>query len=245
MPCIIVFHDDEKIMEYEVSPNKRLRIGRKSENEIVLPDSAVSSVHAEIDYDRGSFYITDFQSRNGTFVNRELVISRPLAHDDIVSIGSHHLQFIYREDEEKPASFRRTPHDVTMHIDTPHHRSRLARSVAELGEPEGRMRVRAMLTFLRKNSRPVFLDKPLVTIGSDPGADIVVKGWFVAKQAAEIKKKNEDYVLIPRGGRPPLVNSKPVRSEIVLREFDLIQVGSTAMQFLYQRSATDGASTDP
>ncbi|MFO8111693.1 MAG: FHA domain-containing protein [Desulfosalsimonadaceae bacterium] len=244
MPYIIVFRSDEKIMEYKVSENNRLRIGRSTENDIVLPDSAVSSVHAEIDYDGGNFYITDFQSRNGTFVNRELVISRPLAHDDFVSIGSHSLKFIYKEDEERPASFRRTPHDVTMHIDTPHHRSRLARSVAELGESGRRVRVRAMLTFLKKNSRPVFLDKPVVTIGSDPGADIVVKGWFAAKQIAEIKKKNEDYVLTPLGGRPPLVNSKTVRSETVLREFDLIQVGSTAMQFLYQRGVTDGASKD-
>ncbi len=235
MPYIIVFRADEKIMEHKVEEEKQLRIGRSSENDIVIPDSAVSSVHAEIEYDGGNYYITDFQSRNGTFVNRELVISRRLAHDDVISIGSHNLRFIYKAGEKRPSSSRSTVHEATMHIDTPHHRSRLARSVAALTDREKRTGIKAMITFLNTNSKPVFLEKPVVTIGKAPDCDIVVKGWLVGKHAAEIIQNNNGYRLRFIGGRAPLVNSKPVRSEVLLEEFDMIRVGSTVLQFLYQR----------
>ena len=242
MPYIIVFRSDEKIMEYQARESAPLRIGRSQENDIVIADSAVSSQHAEIEYDNGTFYITDFQSRNGTFVNRELVISRPLAHDDIISIGSYHLKFIYKKDEKTPPSSRSTSkQDATMHIDTPRHRSRLARSVAELAERESRTSIRGMISFLKGDAKPLFLDKPIVTIGKDPDADIVAKGWFVAKNAAEIRKKDDGYYLAPTGSKPPLVNAAPVRSEVLLREFDMIQVGSTAMQLLYHRGGRLGS----
>ncbi len=243
MPYIIVFRNNEKIMKYRVHENKQLRIGRSPENDINVVDSAVSAVHAEIDYDGGFFYITDFQSRNGTFVNRELVISRRLAQDDVISIGNHNLKFIYKEDEKQPSDQHVVEQGATMHIDTPYHRSRIARSVADFAEREKQKNVMGVLNMLKADCQPLFLDKPVVTIGKDPDSDIVLKGWFAAGNAAEVKKKQDGYYLNPVSGKPPLVNSQPIRTEVLLREFDMIQIGSTTMQFQYHRSRNTEATT--
>jgi pSer/pThr/pTyr-binding forkhead associated (FHA) protein len=238
MPNIIVFRDEEMIMKYKIHENKQLRIGRSQENDIVISDASVSSVHAEIERDGDSFYITDFQSRNGTFVNKELVISRRLAHGDVISIGTHKLKFIYRGGEKRPVPVDSESQEATMHIDTPHHRSRLARSVAEFAEREKSSNVVGTIIIFKGNGKSVMLDKPVVTIGKSRESDIIVKGWFVANNAAEIKKKKDGYYLNPLGGKSLLVNSLPVRSEVLLAEFDMIHVGSTAMQFQFHRGAS-------
>lgn len=244
MPYIIVFRNDEAVMERELQEDSPLRIGRSSENDIVLPDASTSSLHAEIEYEGGFFYITDFQSRNGTFVNRELVISRRLMHDDLILIGSYNLKFIYKADEKRPAPARNAGQEATMHIDTPHHRSRLARSVGEMADRQEQPGFTGIISRFKDGLEPIFLDKPVVTIGKDPGSDITVKGWFAAKNAAEIEKKNDGYYLRPTGGRSPLVNDQPVHSEVLLKEFDMIQIGSTVMQFQYHRGRLDGSTRE-
>ncbi len=235
MPYLIVFRNDEKIMEHKVVPHKQLRIGRGRDNDIVLSDSAVSGLHAEIECDDGFYYVTDYQSKNGTFVNRELVISRRLAHDDVISMGSHNLKFIFAEGEQVPTLSDTSHQGATMHIDTPHHRSRLARSVAKIAERGSRSGTLGMINLLKADSKPVLLDKPVSTIGRDTGCDIQVKGWFTAGIAAEIHKKSGGYYLHSVSGKPPLVNSKPVNKAVLLNEFDMIQVGSTSMQFEFQK----------
>ena len=235
MPYLIVFRNDEKIMEYKVIPQKQLRIGRGRDNDIVLSDSAVSGLHAEIDHDDGFYYITDYQSKNGTFVNRELVISRRLAHDDVISMGSHNLKFIFAEGEQAESFSETFRHGATMHIDTPHHRSRLARSVAKIAEQGDRSGALGMINLLRADTKPVVLKKPVSTIGRDAGCDIQVKGWFTAGIAAEIHKQGDRYYLQPVSGKPPLVNSKPVNTKVLLSEFDMIQVGATSMQFEFRK----------
>ena len=241
MPYIVVFRNNEKTHEYEISQIKKMRIGRGGANDIIVPDAAVSGVHAEIESDGNFFYITDFQSRNGTFVNRELVISRRLNHNDVIMIGNHNLKFIYKKNEKMPSPKTTLAEGSTMHIDTPHHRSRIARSVAEFAGQDSRNNWQGMLNLLRSDCKPLYLDKPVVTIGKDPGCDIVVKGWFVAGNAAEIKMKEDGYYLVPVSGRSPFVNTRSIRSEVRLREFDMIQVGSTTMQFQYHRKE----STEP
>jgi len=53
---------------------ERLAIGRSGSNTIVINDSSISRVHAELHPNReGGFSVTDMQSLNGTFVNRERV----------------------------------------------------------------------------------------------------------------------------------------------------------------------------
>ncbi|NOY68508.1 MAG: FHA domain-containing protein [Deltaproteobacteria bacterium] len=213
------------------------------ENDIAIEDTAVSGVHAEIEPEgEAVFYLTDFNSRNGTFVNRELVISRKLRHDDMISIGQHSLVFTYDEGECPVDECEEEISQSTMQIDTPDHRARLARSVAEIAErkkidvkPEKKQV--AALTFLSETRDPIVLTKDVLTMGKNPDCDIVAKGWMMGGIAAEIiKKEGSFYLRAAEGKVRPKVNYRTVSSEILLSEFDVIDIGSISFQFHFQAS---------
>lgn len=69
-----------------------LKIGRNSENQVILNDPSISRFHAEIRPQNGSFYIVDVGSKNGTIVNGERVTERKLAHGDRIQLGSNPAQ---------------------------------------------------------------------------------------------------------------------------------------------------------
>ena len=74
-------------------PVKALRIGRVSDNDLVLPDLDVSRHHAELRKSpAGAYEIVDLGSHNGTFVNGRQVSSAVLSESDIVSIGRSTLR---------------------------------------------------------------------------------------------------------------------------------------------------------
>lgn len=234
MPYLVLKSADRKEKSYRLPASRRIRIGRAQSNDVTLDDAAVSSVHAEIEPEGKHFYLTDFNSRNGTFVNRELVISRRLAHGDVISMGNHTLLFVYGKDEQQPAAFEEGAHQATMQIDTEDHRARLARGVAEIAEQETEKSRQGLLSFLSEQRPPLRLEKPSMTIGKDPGADIRVRGWRLGRTEATIEKTPAGYELCPASARSRVkLNYQPLRSRRPLREFDVIEAGATMLQFHY------------
>ena len=57
----------------EIKVHSKLTIGRAKENNFVIEDSMVSRYHLEIQQIRGSYFIKDKGSSNGTFLNGRLV----------------------------------------------------------------------------------------------------------------------------------------------------------------------------
>src|SRR6056297_3552823 len=102
MPYLVLKSGQQKLKTFRLEPSRKIRIGRSKNNDITVDDSSVSSIHAELEQEGSHFYLTDFNSRNGTFVNKELVISRRLSHGDVISIGNHTLVFAYAKDEQRP-----------------------------------------------------------------------------------------------------------------------------------------------
>ncbi|MFP4159759.1 MAG: FHA domain-containing protein [Desulfobacterales bacterium] len=234
MPYIILKHEGKKIKTYRLKPSGKVRIGRAENNEIAIPDTAVSTLHAEIEPEDEHFYLTDFNSRNGTFVNKELVISRRLAHGDAISVGNHSLIFAYGKDEKKPASHEGQGHQATMQLDTEEHRARLARSVAGFAEQEEKEADPPLLSFLSGSSEPMRLEGRETFIGKDAGSDIRVRGWLVDKTEAKIEKRTDGYYLCPVSKKPRIkLNYHPVKFDVMLREFDVIEVGDAMIQFHY------------
>src|SRR6202167_561776 len=97
-----IFRQPSAIMRL---PSRVLRIGRATDNEIVVSDLSVSRYHAELRREsRGGYEIADLSSHNGTYVNGQRVPSAPVTEADIISIG--------------PATFHVVGQELVEFIDT-------------------------------------------------------------------------------------------------------------------------------
>ncbi|MEU9981826.1 FHA domain-containing protein [Streptomyces sp. NPDC050856] len=69
-------------------PARTVRIGRGSDNDLVVDDLVVSRRHAELRAEPdGTYWIHDLGSHNGTFLNGRPVTLERVAPDDIIGIG--------------------------------------------------------------------------------------------------------------------------------------------------------------
>ena len=89
MPAITLNNKNKSIGQYQLKKGTSLTIGRRDDNDMVIDDPAVSGHHAKIDSLGDRFVLIDLKSKNGTFVNEQLIDSHWLNNDDVVTIGGH------------------------------------------------------------------------------------------------------------------------------------------------------------
>jgi pSer/pThr/pTyr-binding forkhead associated (FHA) protein len=243
MPYLIVRSQKRVVSTVRLEKGKNLSIGRLNSNDIVISDPSVSGQHAELESEGDYFFLTDRQSRNGSFVNKQLVLSRRLKHKDIVTIGNHNLIFAYKKGESRPPEGEDFPPRKTVALDTEQHRLKLARSVSAMVTREVTRQKVPVLTFLSDPKADLIMSKPVLKIGRDKACDIQVKGLFMGKIAAVIEHREQGFFIShAQGFVKPKVNFKPVRKDLQLREFDVITIGRLKLQFNFRFEKT-GEST--
>ena len=99
MPNLTLKFKDTKLEEYQLQTGHSLTIGRRQNNDVIIENLAVSGHHAKIDSVADGFVLVDLKSKNGSFVNEQLISSHWLTNGDIINIGKHSLVFSYSEDE--------------------------------------------------------------------------------------------------------------------------------------------------
>jgi len=77
-------------------------IGRHEDCDLILADTMISKVHAEIVEEDGKFSVRDKGSSNGTFLNGAMVADARLASGDRIRIGKTEIVFLSGETEERP-----------------------------------------------------------------------------------------------------------------------------------------------
>ena len=90
-PCLILLSGDEPVKTLPVE--RRVRIGRQSDNDLVIADPGVSRHHAEVVNNNGTCTLHDLGSTNGTYVNGSLVSEHALRDGDRISLGSTVVEF--------------------------------------------------------------------------------------------------------------------------------------------------------
>lgn len=85
-----------KIKEH-YSIEDHLSLGRNSDNDIFIKDPFISKNHFQIVEDEGEFYLEDFDSANGTYLNEDRIedVVR-LQNGDIIKVGNIELLFVNR-----------------------------------------------------------------------------------------------------------------------------------------------------
>ena len=232
MPMLTLKFKKNTIADYPLQKGKSVTIGRRTDNDIVVENLAVSGHHAKIDSIGDGFVLIDLQSKNGCFVNEQLVTSHWLKNGDVVNIGKHTLVFSYNDNEIRPEEAD-GPVDQTIVMDADLFRNIVSEppsvkppAAAEKSPPVG------VLSYLSGGDGEVILTKKLTKIGKDPSADIVVSGLGVGQTAATLSMRPNGFHLSHVSGLfKAKVNGEAVKDTVQLKEFDIIDLGSTKLQF--------------
>lgn len=237
MPTVTLKFKDNVLGDYKLQKGQSLTIGRKESNDISIENLAVSGHHAKIDQVGEGYLLTDLQSKNGSFVNKQLVQSHWLKHGDVIVIGKHTLLFTYGEGETRPE--QEANMDQTMVMDTDKYREMLGQATAGAAEggapqPAPAQKV-GVLSYLAGGEGEIELTKKLVKIGKNASNDIVVGGLMMGQTAATISQRPNGYSLSFVEGRTrPKVNGETVKESVMLQEFDNIEIGSVKLQFFFK-----------
>ena len=234
MPNLILKFKDTKINDFLLDQGRNITIGRREGNDIVIENLAVSGMHAKIDAIDKGYLLTDLKSKNGTFVNGQLIATHWLGHGDTVSIGKHTLVFSYAEGEERPDTSAGGM-DKTMVMDTDKYRDMLSNSSGNVAGSIRKKESMGVLSFLAGGEGELEITKKLIKIGKDASCEIIVKGFMIGKTAATVSKRPKGYYLSYVGGMAkPKVNDVAVKESVLLNEFDIIELGGVKMQFIYK-----------
>ncbi len=210
-------------------------IGRFNDNHIVIENLAVSGHHARIESVGEGYLLTDLKSKNGTLVNGEPISTRWLNHGDTIGIVKHILVFAYTEDEldlGSEAGFA----DMNIIKDAEAFGQKFADNAGQKIVSETDGNVKGLLVFLHGGQGEIELDKPLTRVGKSTSSDIVIKGLLVGKTAFVIYRKKDGYYLSYVSGiAKPRVNRQIVKDTLLLNDFDTIDIGSAAFQFLKKK----------
>ena len=95
-PMLIVIRGSLQGKKYSLKGGTKFLIGRDKTVEIQIEDGNISRQHAQVFRTNDTFFIEDLGSRNGTFVNDELIGSnrKALEKEDMIKVGSTILKYL-------------------------------------------------------------------------------------------------------------------------------------------------------
>ena len=270
MPTLTLKFKNKSLREYQLQKGASLTIGRRKTNDVIIEDPAVSGHHAKIDSLGDRFILIDLQSKNGSFVNEQLIHSHWLKHEDVITIGGHALVYNYPEKEQmghpdadefdetlamnttqrRRMMIKSNPTksiNVVRFWDKSQNRGVIRENVPPVPKPRReskKSQVFGVLNYLAGGSGQIKLTRKITTAGKDPTSDIVVKGLLMNPTAITISKRPDGFYLKHIGGLPkPKINDNPVKKATLLKDLDIIEIGSTRLQFSIDDPAGQGAQS--
>lgn len=244
MPYLTLFYGKKIIGQYSIDFGCPISIGRKESNSIVINNLAVSGTHARIEYNNDGVFVTDMESKNGTFINGKPALRSLIREGDEIVIGKHKLLFSEAENKALETSETSVPTisasdqglDETMVLDTNKHRDMISNVLT------GGVRKKnptPILLIQSGGSGKVALKNKFTRIGKDPTNDIVIGGFFVGDRASTVTKQPDGYYVSHVNGlAKTTVNGKKVRQALKLRHGDVIGIGKLKMRFLSRAKAS-------
>jgi len=98
MPALIGVSNDVIGQQFILRKSKT-EIGRRPNSDIVLSESSVSSMHAQIIADGDGWKVLNLLSSNGTFVNGKKVVQQPIVEGDMIGFAGSEFVFSLVEDD--------------------------------------------------------------------------------------------------------------------------------------------------
>jgi pSer/pThr/pTyr-binding forkhead associated (FHA) protein len=227
MPKLVLSLDGVVLREVNLSKD-RTTIGRRSHNDLVIDNLAVSGEHAVVFRAGDDIYLEDLGSTNGTTVNGQPIKKHLLQSGDFIEIGKYRLKFLAdgstasegEVDFDTSQPLRREfygPGPATIQVRQP--------GSSEEPPPAGSATIRILSG--ANAGRELVLIKALTTIGR-PGYQVAVitrrpTGYFIAHVEGEVF---------------PSVNGANLGSAAhPLKDKDVIELAGVKMEFLQTAGA--------
>lgn len=179
MAKIILAFGNKVVREIRISA-RRVTIGRRPQNDIVIDDLAVSGEHAVIVTSDDDSFLEDLNSTNGTKVNGQPIKKHFLQDNDVIELAQYKMTFI----ASSSIGDRKGLEDEAR--------------VNELGKVSGSLAVVKVLSG-PTSGQEISLSKVLTTIGK-PGVQV----------ALVAQKEKQFVLTHIEGEERPVVNGKPV-----------------------------------
>ena len=239
MSKLILMFKDKILSAYPLSAGDRLTIGRRTDNNMVIENLAVSGHHARVDHQGDRILLTDLDSKNGTFCNGQRITQIVLNNNDEVTIGKHVLKADWSDTivvERSDEAFDTLPGNLdtasTILMTDAHAKGGQNRSAS--AKPKTVRPKNDRLAFLAGGEGTRALPERQLAIGINPDADIVIGGlWAVLMggPAAVITKQAGDYFLRYAGGWiKPKRNGARVKGTVKLNHEDVVEVGPIKLE---------------
>lgn len=109
MAAKLILSMDGAVLKEYVLNKERMTIGRKSHNDVVIDNLAVSGEHAAIVTILNDSFLEDLDSTNGVMVNGAQVKKHFLQNNDVIEIGKYKLKYLNDQPSQTTAAdFERT-----------------------------------------------------------------------------------------------------------------------------------------
>lgn len=234
MSAVLIVTKDKKQVAKVAITSDSFVVGRTPNCNLPLDEALASREHAELVLERGSYWVRDRGSRNGTSVNGEKLASRhELKDGDEIEIGSTRLKFVWDKSREEEAA--------------DDDRTRVA-SIADLGKKASGLRVVKKKDHGNFEVKVRVADGPLqggvfrnwespLTIGRGLDNNIVLLDDAVSTAHAQIIQEGEEYFIIDlkssngtfldgvKVQKTRLQNGHKIKVGVSTLVFDLVDLG--------------------
>ena len=205
-------------------------IGRDVGQHIRIENDAVSRQHAVLLHNAGTWTVQDLGTSNGTRLNGRAIDFAPLKPGDAIQVGKHTILFAPTEEQLRRLERGRPVLGITERPGgTVFMDSEDMDAVMRRVEEQRAAHLRLVASGGRE--RRWDLAKDETVLGSSVDADVVLTGWFMARQHAAITRDRQGYRIVALSIlRSVRVNGRRV-DEARLKNHDEIRIGSNRFQF--------------
>ncbi len=229
MPEWILTLNNKIIKSFTITAGKKMIIGRGSDADVVIDNTAVSRHHTAFELISNDYFIEDLGSLNGTFINGNKITERTaLNEDDIIQIGKFKLSPAGTS-TRKVAMSQSSSADLDMDEETVF--------VARKKQPAPQQKTAdgLSLTVISGSGQPrvVSLEgRGSIKIGKDSNCDLVLTGWFIAgAQCYIITRDNKNFIVPQKSWVATRLNNLKIGEEKILNKGDIIAIKNHQIRF--------------
>jgi hypothetical protein len=179
-------------------------LGRKSDNDIVLDNAAISGRHCKFELKGlADVFVEDVGSTNGTFINNKRIKRHKLEDDDVIALASFRIRYVQATDDSGFGATAIMTMGASPHLPPP---------------------ASAMFRVLSGSSAglEVPVIKAVSTFGK-PGVAVI----------AVSHRRTGYYAAMLDGSETPQLNGRPLGHDpVLLADQDVLDLAGTRMQFV-------------